>query len=492
MFAELVIDLDVVGDDVGKAMGRDSAVLPSMIKIVQLWRSLGVEVSAIHLVVAGYSLRTSGRPSFEEHHVGTWWETETASVEENGLDVTIVPSAVNDEGPVGNDALVVTTALRRSDELVEDSDSPASLVIVMSNSEAVAPAVTHARGVPVMLADTEAVDAELAHAHLDLSWMGMLANRYSPLELPDVELRDGRPWRGNDPICTSFDSLLGRDDSAATLPAFAASVVLFDPEHFAVHDGETDAIPDPLGVAAVVQMLGLGELVHVETPSEESSPELVEASFVATMYRFAKDNPDTPIIVASSRPGVVVATSDLEAYGLINARRFLRLCLPHRDEVFNEMALTGRQSASRVIVERSLSEPLFAEEDTTIRSASLDEEESDRSASPTLFLFTNPAVTRETSHTWRAATRRRFLVLSEDVLGAKPADQLDDQPLPVSLGGCTDFRIRRPNLQAGSIVEGILDTTRERWIVVSDPIERREVARTLSGSDYDRIEDLAA
>ena len=47
MFAELVVDLDDVGNDVGKALGRDVLVLPSLIKIVELWSELGVTVTAV-------------------------------------------------------------------------------------------------------------------------------------------------------------------------------------------------------------------------------------------------------------------------------------------------------------------------------------------------------------------------------------------------------------------------------------------------------------
>lgn len=486
MFAELVIDLDDVAVDVGKALRRNVPVLPNILKIAELWRKLGVTVTAMHVIAPGTSLRSPGKPRFEELHVDAWWETEAPFAEEADFEATLVRSAINDDGPIGHHALVVSTALRRSDELATSPKSSDARVIVMSNSQSVAPAVTYARGVPVMLAGTIVVDATISHARLDRAWMGMLTNRFSIVSLPDIDLRSGRAWRNNVAITTPPDSLRGRDHSVAVLPPYAASLVLFDPGHFAVLDGIVESTPDPLGVAAVVQMLGLGELVHVETPSNPlASPDLVEAQLVATLYRFSTDHPEIPIIIASGRPGLIVATSDLETYGLCNGRRFLRLCLPYREDTLNEAALAGRQMVSRVIIESSLSEPFFAEEDSTIRSASRSEDELDGSASPTLFLFTNPAVTRESSTTWRDSTNRRFLVLGDEVLEAVPADELDRPALPVSLGGCTDFSARRPNLQPGAIVEGILDTTRQRWIVVSDPIERREIARTLERTASD-------
>ncbi len=480
MHAELVIDLNEVGSDVGKALGRDTAVLPSLGKVATLWKALGVDVTAMHVVVPGYSVRSSGQPSFSELHARTWWETESVFLDDETFDVHIVLSAVGDDGPVAQQSLVATTALRRSDELAADSAEGDAIVIVMTNSPDATVAISHARGVPVMLAGTIEPTTEISHARLDLQWMAMLANRFAPLSLGDVKLRNGQPWRNGKAICHSFSSTLGRDESVAILPSFAESVVIHDPDHFSVADDPLDATPGASGIASVVEVLGLGELVHVEgLTTDAASESLAETALVGTMYRYAADHPDTPIIIASGRPGFVVVASDLDTYGLINPRRFLRLCLPVRDSTFNEEAFDGRRMAARVLLERSLSEPLFAEDDSSIHSVSLHESDSARASSPTLVLFTNPNNSRETTHEWRHTSSRRFLMLGAEVTEAVPADEPAGDFLPVSLGGSTDFSLRRPDLHPGSIVEGILDKNRQRWIIVSDPIERRAVARVV-------------
>ena len=146
MHAELVIDLNEVGSDVGKALGRDTAVLPSLGKVATLWRALGVDVTAMHVVVPGYSVRSSGHPSFSELHARTWWETESVFLDDETFDVHIVLSAVGDDGAVAQQSLVTTTALRRSDGLAADSVEGDAIVIVMTNSPAATVAVSHARG----------------------------------------------------------------------------------------------------------------------------------------------------------------------------------------------------------------------------------------------------------------------------------------------------------------------------------------------------------
>lgn len=478
--AELVIDLHDVGVVAAESLERDDHVLPSLGKIATMWRTLGIDVTAMHVVKPGYSLRSSPVTTVEESRATTWWETESVFLEDEGFDVEIVHSAVGEDGFVGHEALVVTTALRRSDALGDDDAD--AIVIVMSNAAAVAPAVTHARGVPVMLAGTEVVDPSLAHALLDAEWFASFANRFADLPISDVELRDGHPWRDDQSISTPFTSLLGRDTSLASLPTMAESAVLFDADYFGVAEASLEATPTPTGVASVVRLLGLGELVHVE-PATDGPESTVETTLVATLYRFAADHPELPIIVASNRPGVVVATSDLAAFGLRNARRFLRLCLPFRKSTFDESAFSGHLTAPRVVLERSLSEPLFAEDDASVRAPSVDDRGDDHSSSPSLILFANPNTAREDSTNWREATGRRFITLGDAVLDARPADQPEAEALPVSLGGCTDFSIRRPDLEPGSIVEAILDTTRQRWLIVSDPIERRTEVRALEASD---------
>ncbi len=494
MHAELVIDLQDVSADVGKALGRDVAVHPSLGKIAALWKILGVDVSAIHVIVPGSYSRPSGQPRFSELRAQTWWETESVFLADEVFDVHVVPSAVGDEGTVAQQSLVTTTALRRSDELAAQGLDGEAIVIVMTNATEAGLAVSHARGVPVMLAGTAERTTEISHANLDLAWMAMLANRFASLSLPDVALRSGQPRRNGNALCPPFDSTLGRDESVAMLPPLAESIVIHDPEHFSVVDDDMDATPEASGIASVVEVLGLGERVHVETLGEDAETEsLAETALVATIYRFATDHPNTPIIIASSRPALVAVASDLDAYGLINPRRFLRLCFPVRHSTFNEDGFEGRQMASRVLLERSLSEPLFAEGDSSIHSMSLHESNVGRESSPTLALFTNPNGGRQATHEWRHATGRRFLMLGADVTEAVPADEPTGEFLPVSLGGSTDFSLSRPDLHPGSIVEGVLDTKRQRWIVVSDPIERRAVARVviLRDDPFSSIEDAA-
>lgn len=492
MQAELVIDLNGLGTDVGKALGRDVAVLPSLNKVAALWSALGVEVTSMHLITPGYSIRSSERPNFGEIHAATWWETESVFIEDSPFDAHISFCALGDDGPIGLHSLVVATALQRSDVMAQSGVEEDGMVIVMSNSAAVASAVTHARGMPVMIAGTIVPDSGLAHARLDPSWMGMLTNRFAAFSIPDIELRNGRPWADGVAVCTPYGGTEGRDLDAGVLPSFAASVAIFDPEFFRVFESDGDFTPDAAGVASVVHTLGLGELVHVEVGSQDSTPDLAESRLVAALYRYANDHPDVPIVVASGRPGLIVATSDLEGYGLINERRFLRLCLPMRETTFNETAFEGRTAAARVVIEGSLSEPLFAEgekptpslvqtpavaEDDIDQSEDSAPQTEERPSSPTLVLYTNPNTAKEASNNWRHSTQRRFLIMGATAAEAVPADAPDGQFLPVSLGGCTDFSLRRPDLRPGCVVEGILDASGERWIIVSDPIERRRAER---------------
>jgi len=475
MQAELVIDLNQLGDDAGKALGRDVAVFPSLNKVAAMWSALGVEVTAMHLITPGYSIRSSETPNFGAIHAATWWETESVFIEDAPFDAHISFCALGDDGPIGLHSLVVATALQRSDVMDQSGVEEEEMVIVMSNSAAVAPAVTHARGAPVMIAGTIVPDSGLSHARLDLSWMGMLTNRFAAFSIPDIELRKGRPWADGVAVCTPYGGTEGREPNTGVLPSFAASVAIFDPEFFSVFENYGEFTPDAAGVALVVHTLGLGELVHVEVASQDSTPDLAESRLVAAMYRYSHDHPDAPIVVASGRPGLIVATSDLEGYGLINERRFLRLCLPIRESTFNETAFEGRNAAARVVIERSLSEPLFAEGEEP--TPSLVQTAKARPSSPTLILYTNPKTAKEASTNWRQSTQRRFLMMGANSTEAVPADTPDGQFLPVSLGGCTDFSLRRPDLRAGCVVEGILDASGERWIIVSDPIERRHAER---------------
>lgn len=480
MHVELVIDLEHLGRELGEELGRETPVFPSLGKIALLWRNLGLSVSQMHVVMPGHSLSSPVQASMQEERAKQWWQTESVYLEDEDFDVNIVHSSITDEGPVGHEALVVTTALARSDQPATE----VGLVVVMSNAPSATVAVSHARGAAVMVASTSS-HSRLAHICLDPSWMAGLTNRLATLSMPDVTVHNGTPARDGIPIGTPYGSLLGRDDEVAQLPSFAESAVVLDREFFTITSSGTEVVPSSAGVATMVQMLGLGELVHVETADESIEPELSEVTLLATLYRLATDHPDAPIIIASSRPALVVATSDLDTFSLSNQRRFLRLCLPARTGLFDESTFHGTNTTPRVLLEQSLSEPLFADDDTTIMAPTIHDREDDGASSPTLVLFTNPNNAREISADWRTSTGRRFLALGPDVLVATPADDVDAEPLPVSLGGCTDFALRRPDLQEGSVVEGILDTTRQRWIVLSDPIERRAMVRSASGYDTD-------
>ena len=502
MRAEIVIDLNDVGDDVGRAMGRDVAVYPVLGNVALLWHHLGVDVTAMHIVASG-SPSTSITRSFAELHTTAWWKTECAFLDDYAFTASFAVSANGEDGPVGVHELISAIALERSDALAERED--ASVVIVMSNSPDVAPAVTYSRGVPVLIAGTVVPDSGLAHARLDLSWMGLLKGRFAAFKLPEVELRDGRPWSNDVAVGTPYERAEGRDLRAGLLPSFAESVALFDPDHFIINSAHEQSHPGDAGIASTVHALGLGTLVHIDDLSSHVRSR-VDTTAVAALYRYAADHPDAPIIVASSRPSLVAATSALDVYRIPNPKRVLRLCLPERDSKFDESSFATETSACRIVVERTLAEPLFGEDDATSATApdvledaqpgshqpsltlivggsdpSAEQETESipaREISPTLVMYANPNTIRDDSGAWRQATQRRFLLLGANGAEATPADATDGSFLPISLGGCTDFALRRPALRPGCIVEGILNTSGDKWIVVSDPIERRRIMRS--------------
>lgn len=504
MRAELIIDLHDLGNEVGRALGRDLTTLPALGTLEELWRELGVTVTAMHVVIA--SETTEATNSFDDLHTNAWWKTEEAFLNEHDFTVSFLRAPMAARGPVGLSELITTTALRRSDELLDaanaadDADSP--IVIVMSNAAEVAPAVTHARGVPVMIAGTSIHDPGLSHARLELSWMGLLKERFTTIKLPKVELRNGRPWSGDTAISTPYTGTEGRDLTAASLPSFAESVAIFDPEHFEVSDGTNSASPLEAGLAAVVHTLGLGALLHVE---DVSHYELGSTQIAAATYRFAADNPDIPLVIASVRPSLVALTADLDTFSIANPRRIIRLCLPERETVFNEAPFASDSAACRIVIERTLTAPLLEEPMAPVNGDNSSESESERhlalvddstntessdpasdseeagdnrrSPSPTLTLYANPNTVREMSNKWREQNARRFLMLGANGNEATPADARDGVFLPISLGGCTDFLMRRPQLRPGCIVEGVLNADETRWLIVSDPIERRRRRR---------------
>ena len=501
MRAELILDLHGVGADVGRARGRDVSVFPALGNIDQLWRHLGVDVSAIHVVAPGSSSRdNSGATTFGELHTAAWWKTEEIFLEDQSFDASLSFCALGEDGPVGLNELVTTIALSRSDALSDSAE--ADLVIIMSNAPEVAPAVTYARGVPVMIAGTIVPDSGLSHARLDLSWMGLLKDRFASFKLNDVELRDGRPWSNGIAICTPFDRTDGRDHSVGGLPSFAESIAIFDPEHF--HLGESVS-PDDAGVASVVHTLGLGALVHIEDISTHRA-KTADTSSAAAFYRYAADNPDSPIIVASARPGMIAMTSALDAYQISNPERILRLCLPEREHWFDEAGFASSQPACRIVIEATLTEPLFGEDEerpaindgedgptlTLLQGGEDDSEAMRRSTSPTLVLYANPNTIRDDSEQWRQSRQRRFLLLGANGAEATPANHGEGTFLPISLGGCTDFALRRPPLRPGCVVEGVLSSSGDRWVVVSDPIERRRSSRAEASSRDSTTEHSAA
>ena len=483
MRAELILDLHSVGADVGRAQGREISVFPALGNIAQLWRHLGVDVTSVHVVAPGVpGLKKAESPTFGELHTAAWWKTEQVFLDDQTFDASLSFCAVGDSGPVGLDELVTTIALSRSDALAASND--ADLVIVMSNSSRTAPAVTYARGVPVMIAGTVVPDSSLSHARLDLSWMGLLKDRFAPVELDEVELRDGRPWSNGVASGTPFDRIDGRQSQAGVLPAFAESVALFDPEHFHVDDHL--ASPNDVGVASVIHTLGLGNLVHIDDVSSHN-PETADTSAAAALYRYATDNPDSPIVIASARPGIIAAASALDIYRIGNPERVLRLCLPTREECFNESSFVTAQAACRIVIESTLTEPLFGEDDrpelSLLEGGESNTQPTQRTTSPTLVLYANPNTIRDDSEEWRESRQRRFLLLGANGIEATPAHHGDGAFLPITLGGCTDFALRRPPLRPGCVVEGVLNEAGDRWVVVSDPIERRRSSRAMSAPD---------
>ncbi len=481
MRAELIVDLHDLGTDVGRALGRDVAVLPSLGNVSAMWNQLGIDVSAVHIVAATDD-------SFSGHHTDAWWTTEQAFLDDQDFEVELLRCPHGIEGPVALHDLVVTTALRRSDELAANEVDD-TIVIVMSNSASVASAVTHARGVPVMIAATIIHDSGLSHTRLDLSWMGLLKDRFAVISLADIELRNGRPWLGDVAVSTPYTGTEGRDETAAALPSFAESIAIFDPDYFNVTDSSGSASPRDAGLAAVVHTLGLGSLVHIDDVSTYTNS---TTEVAASLYRFAADHPDAPIVVASTRPSIIAITSDLDGYGIPQPERVLRLCLPERESTYDEASFATSSAACRIVIERSLTEPLFVDDeaapadgdgDTGQRHLQLVPEDGTdlaavRQPSPTLKLYANPNTIREESGQWRVANKRRFLLLGATGAEATPADAHDGSFLPISLGGCTDFTVRRPALRPGCVVEGVLHPDGDRWLIVSDPIERRRRRRT--------------
>ena len=471
MLAELVVDLKDLGLVVGESSGRDVSVFPKLSGLVSLWGKLGVEVSAINLVTADFA-HGDHATGFAGFHAEAWWEAEKVFVEDEPYSVSFHTYRTT-TGDTGRDALVVTTALSRSDALADNNltdDTNDRVVIVMSNRRGVRSAVTHARGAAVMLAGTVISDPGLAHVRLEPRWLQDLGSRFATIELDGVEVRDGRPMRGDVAIGTPYGGLEGRDEDRWAISNFAKTVAIFDPDTFEIGitaSHPTGTAPEASGVAATIQRLGLGELVHVETADTQDP--LIETSVVATLYRYAADYPKHTIVIVSTRASLIIASSDLAAYSMVNPQRFIRLCVPYRQPSFDEEVFANSTGACRVVLEQSQSASLFERGPEPKVSSD---------GWPVLTLVSNPNSAREDAAAWREETQRHLLILGADSTSAGPADSTSAPTLPISLGGCSDFEARRPQLRPGAVVEGVLSQDGERWIVVSDPIERRRANRT--------------
>ena len=488
MRAEIIIDLQGFAVDLGSALGRRLPTFPSLGRLARMWRALGIEVGAMHLIAPGGAItgrrdsptrgprETAADASFSELDLTSWWATEKVFAQDEDFEVSFHLCPKGTEGPLGLNSLMVTTALSRSDALAElDGDHQ---VIVMGSSASLAAAVTHARGAAVMIAGTTVPDSGLAHARLQPEWITLCRGRdNSDISLDGVELVRGRPWFQGVTVGTPYLGLEGRDESIAVLPSFAKSAVVLDPGTFylAAPDEDTVRTPGTQGIATLMQRLGFGELVHVETIDDD---ERAQIDAVATTYRFAADDPSLPIMIASSRKSILVATNAASTFHLANRRRLLRLCLPEREVVFDESVLNERDSISRVVIDQSQLESLFAddipEDDTT------DDGDESVSRSPVLTLYSNPNTSKADSERWRETTSRRLLMVGAKGDDATFANSPDGPFLPVALAECTDFAERPPILRAGAVVEGVISPEGDHWIIVSDPIERRAVARELA------------
>jgi len=288
-----------------------------------------------------------------------------------------------------------------------------------------------------------------------------------------MELRAGRPWCNEEAVSTPYGGLEGRLTADWSVSGFAKSIALFDPAAFSLGGSSTDHVtPEPEALAATIERLGLGELVHIETVDARDAR--VDTVAVAMLYRLAADYPDVAIVVASARDTLIAATSDLVAYSMPNPRRFLRLCVLNREITFDESVYAKEQAACRLILEKSLSDLLF--------DSSVVPELPDEHRAP-LTIVGNPNTVREDATQWRKQSQRRFLLLGPDGTSAGPADAVGEAYLPVTLGGCSDFEARYPRLRAGAIVEGVRSADGERWVIVSDPVERRRWARSWTPED---------
>ena len=474
MRAELVVDLSDLGQAIGKSSGRSVSVMPSLANLRRLWSHLGVDVTAMHIVAPDFTPRTDYEVPFGDLHAKAWWTSEQLFIEGEPFSVSLHHFA-SPATDTARDALVVTTALSRSDSLASTGDD--ALIIVMSNRQGAAPAVTHARGVPVMIAGTLITDPGLAHVRLETQWLSDLNARHSVATPEGVELRAGRPWHHNKAIATPYGGIEGRLDTDWEVSAFAKSIAIFDPSTFSLGPAGSPTeitAPGATSLAATIQHLGLGELVHVHTIDGDDP--VAATAAVATLYRYGADHRDQAIIVASTRDSLIIVTSDLNGYSMPNPKRFIRLCVLEREVTFDEEVYAHDRGACRMVLEQSQSSLLFSQSEES--ELEIDDER-------VLTLVGNPNTARQDAVAWRKQSQRQFLILGPDGAVASPAEESAGSALPVSLGGCSDFAARGPRLRPGAIVEGVRSQDGERWVIVSDPIERRKSRRD-SADENDR------
>ena len=447
MRAELVIDLNDLGLTIGRAKGRSIAIYPALARLAEMWAAFDVEITSMHLVTTGPGVDQAR--TAEELFFDAWWKIESVLSEESSFAVSHLTSARAVGAPpvpLGLEGLVVNTALSRSDLLARQPENDDISVIVMSNSPSMANAVTYARGVPVVLAGTTIPNPDLSHVRLEPDPLALLATRVSSSDTPDANeiALAGRVE----------PSTNGRRNEIGKLPDNAESVVLVDNRHF--------LLPDPTGdekttsvakrIVAAVETMGLGTNPHLVEFAEDRS----EADVFALLYRYANDHRNVPILVASSCPSVIAATSDLPSYQVPNPRRIQRLCTPERMTTFDDTPYLTSRAASRVVLERRVLDLL--ENPVSDRPATQDAQ-------------------REATTKWRQDNQRRYVLLGAHGKEATPADSADGHFLPLRIDSCTDFTLRPPALRPGLVVEAVLNDEGTEWTVVSDAIERRRRRR---------------
>ncbi len=449
MRAELVIDLNDLGMQIGRAKGQGSVAYPVLSQVAAMWKTLGVEVSAMHLVAprGGRGQKLSAA----ERLIETWWKTESIFLDDTEFTVSRRWCAREDKPRngrlhgIGLDALVTTTALRRSDELHDLAED--TVVIVMSNSPFLTSVAQHARGVPVVLGSANVSDTTVSHIRLKTNWMGALASRVGTALPKAKKIAHSRELDA---------STKGRHEAATTLATTEHSLLVYDPQHFHIVAGRHSA-KVAKQLAGAIELLGFGHAPHVLRVTEDVS----EAELFARLYRFMNDHPNLNVAIASSRPSIITALAAPSTYSMTNPRRIQRLCLDSSASILDDGPYLTRHAASRVVLEAQV----VARVDDGLSAIDISGTNSTDESR------------REASQQWRKQAERRFVLLGADGKEATLADSTDGRFLPVSISDCPDFALRPPALRPGLVVEAILSNDRSEWVIVSDPIERRKHRR---------------